>query len=57
MMRDKLDNNSNLTIKDLEGLQIEGYDVKTSVTSNLAIITINGYTFHIDSDFNLSDAE
>ena len=57
MMREKLDNNSNLKISDLDGLQIEGYEVKTIITSNLAIITIDGYTFHIDSDFNLSDAE
>lgn len=57
MMREKLDNNSNLKISDLDGLQIEGYEVKTIITSNLAIITVDGYTFHIDSDFNLSDAE
>ncbi|MBP3596425.1 MAG: hypothetical protein J6J60_03360 [Clostridia bacterium] len=43
------------TIQNLKDLQIEGYDVQVSVSQDLAIITINGYKFKIDKDFNLSE--
>ena len=45
-----------MRLQDLEGLQIDGYEVDVSISSNLAIITINGYKFKLDSDFNLSDS-
>ena len=45
-----------LTLQDLENLEIPDYEVNISITSNLAIITVNGYTFKLDSDFNLSDS-
>jgi len=55
-MRQYLDEGNNLTIQDLEGLEIPGYQVNISISSNLAIITVNGYRFKIDSEFNLSDS-
>lgn len=54
-MRDYLNAGQNLKIEDLEGLEIPGYEVNLSISSNLAIITVNGYRFNLDSDFNLSD--
>ncbi len=54
-MRQYLDQGKQLTIEDLEGLEIPGYEVQISISSNLAIITVNGYKFKLDSDFNLSD--
>ena len=55
-MREYLDHGTNLTIADLEGLVIPGYEVEVSISSNLAIITVNGFRFNLDSDFNLSDS-
>lgn len=55
-MREYLDRGENLKIEDLEGLEIPNYEVNISINSNLAIITINGYRFNLDSDFNLSDS-
>lgn len=43
------------TIQNLKDLKIEGYDIQVSVSQELAIITINGYKFKIDKDFNLSE--
>lgn len=43
------------TIQDLKNLQIEGYNIQTSVSNDIAIIKINNYTFKIDKDFNLSE--
>ena len=43
------------TIQNLRNLQIEGYNIQTSVSSDIAIIKINNYTFKIDKDFNLSE--
>ena len=54
-MRDYLKEGKNLKIEDLEGLEVPGYQVNLSISSNLAIITVNGYRFNLDSDFNLSD--
>lgn len=55
-MREYLDRGENLKIEDLEGLEIPDYEVNVSISSNLAIITVNGYQFNLDSDFNLSDS-
>ena len=43
-------------LKNLENLKIDGYEVDVTLSDNLAIITINGYKFKLDSDFNLSDS-
>ena len=45
------------TIHNLQGLQIEGHVVGTSVTDAEATIVIGMYTFKIDSNFNLTDVE
>ena len=43
------------TLQDLQNLVIDGYELSVSVSNDLAIIKINGYTFKIDKDFNLSE--
>lgn len=55
-MKEYLDNGINLKLEDLEGLEIPGYEVNLSISSNLAIITVNGYRFNLDSEFHLSDS-
>lgn len=55
-MRDYQNEGKNLKIEDLENLQIPDYEVSISISSNLAIITVNGYHFKLDSDFHLSDS-
>lgn len=55
MMGEAIQNGEEFTIKNLENLVIDGYDVSTVVSSDLAIIKINGYTFNIDKDFMLSE--
>ena len=54
-MTDYLQQGQNLRIEDLEGLEVPGYEVNLSISSNLAIITVNGFHFKLDSEFNLSD--
>lgn len=55
-MRDYQNEGKTLKIEDLENLQIPDYEVSISISSNLAIITVNGYHFKLDSDFHLSDS-
>lgn len=55
-MREYLNSGRSFTLQDLEGLQIDGYDIQVSIGSELAVITINGYNFNLDTGFNLSDA-
>ncbi len=54
-MRDYQNEGKQLKLEDLEGLTIPGYDVQISISANLALITVNGYQFKLDSEFNLSD--
>lgn len=55
-MREFLDAGSQLKLQDLEGLEIPDYAVEVSISENLALITVNGFRFTIDADFNLSDS-
>ncbi len=55
-MRDYLNEGRELQLQDLEGLEVPGYEVEISISSNLAIVTVNGYRFTLDADFNLSDS-
>ncbi len=55
-MTQYLQNGTNLRLQDLEGLTIPNYEVDISISSNLAIITVNGYRFNLDAEFNLSDS-
>lgn len=45
------------TIMNLEGLQIEGHEVVVIIENDIANVTIDGFKFTIDSNFNLSEAE
>ncbi len=55
MMADVQNRGEVFTLNNLVGLQIEGYEVSCSVNENIATIVVNGYTFYIDSDFNLTE--
>ena len=55
-MRDYLNEGRELQLQDLEGLEVPGYEVEISISSNLAIVTVGGYRFTLDADFNLSDS-
>lgn len=57
MMTEAQARNEEFGLNKLNGLEIEGHKVSAIINSNLAIITIDGYTFNIDSEFNLSDAQ
>ena len=54
-MGEYINDGKQLNLADLRDLQIENYDVSVSVSDNLLIITVNGYGFKLDSEFNLSD--
>jgi len=43
------------TIRNLENLQIDGYEVSSAITENSAIIAIDIYTFKVDSEFNITN--
>lgn len=55
MMGDAQSRGEEFTIQNLVDLKVEGYEVSSIVSEDLAIIKINGYTFNIDKDFMLSD--
>ena len=55
IMGEYISQDKNLKLSDLSNLQIEGHEVTVSVTDSLAIITVDGYNFKLDSEFNLSD--
>ncbi len=57
MMREAIDREEEFTIHNLTDLNIDGYEVSTNVSENEAIVVVNGYTFKIDSEFNLTDVE
>lgn len=43
------------TIRNLENLEIDGYEVSSAITENSAIIAIDIYTFKVDSEFNITN--
>ena len=43
------------TLMNLQGLEIEDSTVSVMVNENLAIIAVDGYTFYIDPNFNLTE--
>lgn len=57
MMQEAIDNNQEFTIKNLENLTIDGYEVSSTVTEENAKIVVDIYTFNIDTNFTLTDAE
>lgn len=57
MMQEAIDNSQEFTIKNLENLTIEGYEVSSTVTEENVKIVVDTYTFNIDANFTLTDAE
>lgn len=55
MMGEAQTRGETFTLTNLANLQIEGYNVTVNITGNIAVITVNGYVFDLDSDFNLSE--
>lgn len=53
MMGEAQNNNEEFTIKNLENLEIEGYEVSSTVTEEAAIIVVDTYTFRITPNFEL----
>ncbi len=54
-MTEAINNEEEYTIQDLEGLEVEGHTVEVELSDDLAVVTVDGYTFNIDSEFNLSE--
>ena len=53
MMGEAQSNNEEFTIKNLENLEIEGYEVSSTVTEEAAVIVVDTYTFRITPNFEL----
>ena len=56
MMGEAQSRNEEFTINNLSDLTIDGYNVSSTVTDESATIVIDIYTFNIDSNFVLTDA-
>lgn len=56
MMREAVDKNEEFTLNNLVNLSIDGYNVSTTINEDSATIVIDIYTFNIDSNFALTDA-
>ena len=54
-MGEAIVNGETYTIENLKDLQIEGCNVSVNVSDNVAIVIVNGYSFKIDSNFNLTE--
>jgi flagellar basal body-associated protein FliL len=54
-MTEAVNNGETYTLADLEDLEIPDVDFSVSINDTIAVITINGYEFTLDSDFNLSE--
>lgn len=55
MQNEARNNEQEFTIKSLENLQIDGYEVSSVVTDTNAVVVIDVYTFNINSEFNIID--
>ena len=55
MMGEAIARGETFTIQNLADLSVDGYNVSCIISEDLAVIKINGYTFNIDKDFNLSE--
>lgn len=56
MINEATENEQEITIQNLENLQIEGYEVSSVVNENGAVIVIDVYTFNVNNEFNIIDA-
>ena len=54
-MTNSLNNGEEYTIQDLEDLKLENHEIKVKISDDIAVVTVDGYTFNIDSEFNLSE--
>jgi hypothetical protein len=50
-----LTNGEEYTLANLENLAIEGYNVTVRIVGDIAVVSVNGYVFDIDSAFNLTE--
>ena len=57
MMTQAVQEGREFTIQDLNNLTIDGYDVKTNINDENAIIVVDIYMFSIDQNFYLEDIE
>ena len=55
MMGEAISKGETFTIQNLAELSVDDYNVSCIISEDLAVIKINGYTFNIDKDFNLSE--
>lgn len=55
MMGQAQNNGEEFTIKDLDGLTLDGYEVSTEIKNDAAIIDVDIYTFKIDKNFVLTE--
>lgn len=49
------ENGEEFSLHNLENLKIDGYNVSTNITDDVAIIVVDTYTFKINSSFELSE--
>ena len=54
-MTNSLNNGEEYTIQDLEDLKLENHEIEVKISDDIAVVTVDGYTFNIDSEFNLSE--
>lgn len=54
-MTETQNNGGEYTLEDLNDLQIESESFSVVVSEDIALITLDGYEFKIDSDFNISE--
>ena len=57
MMGDAQNNNQEFTIQNLENLELDGYDVTTTITETEALILVDVYMFSIDTNFIITDVQ
>ena len=50
-------NGVKFNLQSLENLQIDGYEVASTINENMAVVVIDIYTFNIDKDFNITEAQ
>lgn len=57
MMGEAQNNNQEFTIQNLADLQIDGFEVSSTISETEAIIVVDTYTFKINTNFELSEVE
>lgn len=50
-------NGIEFNLQSLENLQIDGYEVASTINENMAVVVIDIYTFNIYKDFNITEAQ